>query len=134
MTSEGIDYSNHDSRQVLDALQAGRIATHMVVLQNRANTTALRAARFTDPDLGDSLVQRDLVLQLGPATTGGQRRDLLMSTALDNVLESLADILTGQYEVVYSRPASLIPPDEITVRMRRNDLTARGTPVRERGN
>ncbi len=132
VTSEGIDYSRHSSESVLEALQASRVATHAIVLKDRA-TTALRASRIGDVDLANSLYQRDLVLERGPRSTGGQRRDLLMSTGTRDALDRLAGILTSQYEVVYSRPASLIPPEQIAVRMRRNDLTARGTPVRRTG-
>ena len=130
VTSEGLDYSNHDAGQVLEALAASHVATHVILLKDRANT-ARNASRFWDLDLADNLYQRDLVLDQGPRTTGGQRRDLLMSTVLSDALDRLAGILTSQYEVVYSRPASLIPPEEIAVRMRRDDLTAQGTPVRQ---
>ena len=129
VTTEGVDYSHHDSAQVLDALRAGHVATHMIVLRDRAST-ALRPAPVGGGDLADSLYQRDLVLEQGPKTTGGQRRDLLMSTGTREALDRLAGILTSQYEVVYARPASLIPPEQIAVRMRRDDLTAQGTPVR----
>lgn len=129
LTSEGLDYSTRGSRQVLEALQAGRVATHAIVLKDQA-TTALRMSRIGDGALLDGLHERDLVLQRGPKTTGGQRRDLLMSTTTKDALDRLAGILTSQYEVVYSRPASLIPPEQIAVRMRRDDLTAQGTPVR----
>ncbi|MEE8129193.1 MAG: VWA domain-containing protein, partial [Vicinamibacterales bacterium] len=130
VTTEGIDYSSHDSEQVLEALQASHVATHVILLKDRRNT-ALSASLFGDPVLSNSLYQRDLVLDQGPKTTGGQRRDLLMSSALGDALDRLAGILTSQYEVVYSRPARLIPPEEIAVRMRRDDLTAQGTPVRQ---
>ena len=132
LTSEGIDYSGHGSEQVLEALQASHVATHVIVLKDRAST-ALRAS-LEGGDLLDSRYQRDLVLERGPRTTGGQRRDLLMSTATRDALDRLAGILTSQYEVVYARPASLIPPEQIAVRMRRDDLTAQGTPVRRTGN
>ena len=132
VTSEGIDYSNRDSEQVLEALQAGHVATHVIALKDRAST-ALRAPELGGGNLADSLHQRDLVLQRGPSATGGQRRDLMVSSGLGDALDRLAGILTSQYEVVYSRPASLIPPEEIAVRMRRDDLTAQGTPVRRTG-
>ena len=128
VTSEGIDYSKYGSEQVLEALQASQVATHAIVLKDRA-TTALRASRI-GAGVADSLYQRDLVLERGPRRTGGQRRDLLMSTATTKSLDLLAGILSSQYEVVYSRPASLIPPEQIAVRMRRDDLTAQGTPIR----
>ena len=134
VTSEGIDYSTHSAGQVLGALEASQAATHVIVLKDQATSAALRAAaRLEGNHLLDSLHQRDLVLARGPRRTGGQRRDLLMSTATRDALDRLAGILTSQYEVVYSRPASLIPPEQIAVRMRRNDLTAQGTPVRRTG-
>ena len=132
VTTEGVDYSNHDSAQVLGALRAAHVATHAIVLRGRAST-ALRPSLIGDSNLRQSLYQRDLVLARGPATTGGQRRDLMMSSAIGGVLDQLASILTSQYTVVYSRPASLIPPEQIAVRMRRDDLTAQGTPVRRTG-
>ena len=133
VTSEGIDYSNRGSEQVLEALQASHVATHVIVLKDQATSRALRASRFGDRDFADNLYQRDLVLDQGPRTTGGQRRDLLMSTATRDALDRLARILTSQYEVVYARPTSLIPPEQIAVRMRRDDLTAHGIPVRRTG-
>ena len=119
--------------QVLEALEASQAATHVIVLKDQATSAARRAWRLEGGHLLDDLHQRDLVLARGPRRTGGQRRDLLMSTATRDALDRLAGILTSQYEVVYSRPASLIPPEQIAVRMRRNDLTARGTPVRRTG-
>ncbi|MCH7746693.1 MAG: VWA domain-containing protein [Acidobacteria bacterium] len=130
VTSEGLDYSTHDARQVLETLQANQVATHAIVLKDQALSMALRASRFEGGNLLDGLYQRDLVLERGPKTTGGQRRDLLMSTTTRDALDRLAGILTSQYEVVYSRPASLIPPEEIAVRMRQDDLTAQGIPVK----
>ena len=133
MTSEGIDYSTHSSGRVLEALGASQAATHVIVLKDKAISAALRASRLDGSLLLDSLDQRDLVLERGPTSTGGQRRDLLMSTATRDALGRLAGILTSQYEVAYARPASLIPPEQIAVRMRRSDLTAQGTPVRRTG-
>ena len=133
VTSEGIDYSKHDAGQVLEALQASHAATHAIVLKDEAVSAALRASQLEGGDLLGGPYQRDLVLERGPKTTGGQRRDLLMSTATRDALDRLAAILTSQYEVVYARPAALIPPERIAVRMRRDDLTAQGTPVKRTG-
>ena len=129
VTSEGIDYSSSGSGQVLDALQAGQIATHVIVLKDGTR----RGERIGGMGLADGMVQRDLTLEQGPKTTGGQRRDLLSSRAISDALGQLAVILTSQYEVAYARPASLIPPEAIRVRMRRDNLTAQGTPVRRTG-
>lgn len=128
IATEGIDYSNRDSRQALDALREANVATHVLVLRDSASL-ALRS----DPQLADALRERDMVLAQGPDRTGGLRRDLMMSNAVTGALGRLASVLTSQYEVTYARPASLIPPDEIVVRMRRDDLTAAGTPVGQTG-
>ncbi len=131
ITGEGLDYSNRDAKQVLQALKDSGAAAHMVVLTGTQNRTV-----NTDPagfSLSDGIRERDLLLEMGPQASGGQRRDLLLSSRLDTTLAELAAIVMAQYEVVYSRPANLIPPDAITIRMRRDDLSARGTPVRRAG-
>ncbi len=132
VTTDGIDYSSQSARRVLEGLRANQVATNMIVLQNQANA-ALRASPIGGGDVADRLYQRDLILDQGPKATGGQRTDLLVSSALVDALGTLGDILTSQYEVVYSRPASLIPPETIGVRMRRDDLSAQGTPAGQPG-
>ena len=131
VTGEGLDYSNRDAAQVLDALKDSGAAAHVVVLQTN------RAARFNTDATGfgptDDGRERDRLLELGPRESGGQRRDLAVSSRLGATLAELASVLVSQYEVVYSRPAMLIPPEVITVEMRRDDLSARGTPVRRTG-
>ena len=44
VTSEGIDYSKHGSEPVLEALQASHVATHAIVLKDRATTALQRVA------------------------------------------------------------------------------------------
>ena len=131
VAAEGLDYSRYDYRRIRDALQAAGVAAHVMVLENRANN-AFRSNPFGLPG-GVDLLQRDRVLSQLPEATGGQRYDLLLSTALPDAMDALAELLTTQYRVVYSRPPSLIPPETISVRMRRADLAARGTPVRWTG-
>ena len=131
ITGEGLDYSNRDAKQVLDALKDSGAAAHVVVLRsNQARAVNTNPVEFAQSDGGR---ERDHVLQMGPRASGGERRDLLVSSRLGTTMGELAAVLLNRYEVVYSRPASLIPPDSITVRMRRDDLSARGTPVRRTG-
>ena len=40
----------------------------------------------------------------------------------------VADELTHQYLVTYSRPQMLIPPEHVTITGKRSELTVRGTP------
>lgn len=131
VTGEGLDYSNRDARQVLDALKDSGAAAHVVVLRtNRPNRFNTDPNAFQQTDGGR---ERDRLLEQGPRESGGQRRDLSVSSRIDATLDELASVLVSQYEVVYSRPPMLIPPEAISVEVRRDDLSARGTPVRRTG-
>ena len=67
---------------------------------------------------------------MGPEATGGRRSDLVTSMGLEDELKAVASELSSQYLVVYVRPASLIPPEEIEVSVTLANLVARGTPVK----
>ena len=125
VASEGLDFSRYDYQRTREALQAAGAAAHVVVVQERGNT-ALRGDPFS---FSNEILQRDRALGQLPEATGGQRYDLLLSTAVPEAMEALAEVMTNQYRVVYSRPPGLIPPETVSVRMRRADLTARGTPA-----
>ena len=124
VASEGLDFSRYDYQRTREALQTSGVAAHVVVVQERGNT-ALRGDPF---GFSGDVLQRDRALAQLPEATGGQRHDLLLSTAVPGAMDALADVMTNQYRVVYSRPPGLIPPETVSVRMRRADLTARGTP------
>jgi hypothetical protein len=83
-------------------------------------------------DISDEGRSRSIVLDRGPAETGGRRDQLLTGMALTDRLKQLANQLTHQYRVTYARPQSLIPPERVTVSTSRPGLLARGTPVKER--
>ena len=80
--------------------------------------------------LRDESRNRQIVLDRGVSSSGGYREQLLTSMALESRLKMLANQLTHQYVVTYSRPESLIPPEHITVAATKPSLTARGTPVK----
>ncbi len=124
VASEGLDFSRYDYRRTREALQAAGVAAHVVVVQERGNI-ALRGDPF---GFSGDVLQRDRALAQLPEATGGQRYDLLLSTAVPDAMDALAEVMTNQYRVVYSRPPGLIPPETVSVRMRRAELTARGTP------
>ena len=131
ITGEGLDHSSRNARQVLDLLKANNVETHVVVLRRRSMSA------FNDPAdqraLEDGRRERDLIISRAPRETGGRRHELAVSMRLGDTMEQLAHIITNQYEVVYARPTSLIPPEEIRVRARRAELTAHGTPARRIG-
>lgn len=78
----------------------------------------------------DESRSRQIVLDRGTSSSGGAREQLLTSMALEGKLKTLANQLTHQYLVTYSRPESLIPPERITVAATKPGMTARGTPVK----
>ena len=74
---------------------------------------------------------RDIVISRGPNDSGGRLEHLLTAIALGSRLELLADQLTHQYRVTYSRPETLIPPEKVTVSVKGAGLTARGALIKE---
>lgn len=134
LTMEGLDYSNRRSRQVLDRIAESGAAVYTLSVAPRRAAFGIGqpagAAGFGGGfDARQQQYERDLVLARGTADTGGFHRDLLASSALERALTELAAELRNQYLVAYSRPAALIPPEAIRVRVSRDGLTARGTPL-----
>jgi hypothetical protein len=111
ITTEGPELSDRFHQQVLEPLRESGAALHVVVL-----------GRPTNND-----IDRSVVLLEGPRTTGGQYDVLLTGSALPNRLKQLAEELTHQYRVTYSRPQSLIPPERVTVSAAKEGMTVRGT-------
>jgi len=117
ITTEGPEFSNRYHEQVLDELRPSA-TLHSFVL-TRSGPSALDDARR----------QRELTLAEGSVATGGRREHLLSSMALEDRLRDLAVELKNQYRVDYSRPAALIPPEEIDVDVKRAGLTVRAPRV-----
>jgi hypothetical protein len=119
IATSGVEYSNRHHDQALDPLKATDVAFYALML-GQADTSLRTEAR-----------ERAIVVDEGPRATGGYYAQLLTGMALTPKLTQLADQLTHQYKVTYSRPESLIPPEKITVSVTKPGLAARGTPVRE---
>jgi len=120
ITSEGAELGNWQHDQVIAPLKATGAAYHAITL-GRASSS-----------LSDEMRNRNIVLDEGPRQTGGSRGELLTGMALGGKLTQLANELTHQYRVVYSRPQSLIPPEKTTVAAAKPGLTARGTVVKDK--
>ena len=113
----GVEYSNRYGLDVVDSLKQAGVALHALVIG---------VVDF------DSVPEREraVVLDAGARETGGQHVTLLTESAMTQALRKLARQLSAQYKVVYSRPESLIPPEDIEVTTRRAGVTTRGTPAR----
>jgi VWFA-related protein len=119
ITTENIDYSNLQYRDVLETLSESGATMHVVVLVNPNGSFATDEAR-----------NRATVLDRGPRESGGVRMDVMTSMAFESRLKDLAAIIKSQYRVVYAQPESLIPPKKIEVSVARPGLVARGAPAR----
>ena len=121
ISAEGPELGNYHHDEVLAALADSGALVTALVLTPRAVTRVNDATR-----------SRLVVLDRGPAASGGVRYDLITSMALTEKLKLVASQLANQYRVVYSRPESLIPPDKFDVSVTRPGLEAHGTPARRR--
>ena len=129
LTTEGIDYSNRSAHRVLERIDESGAAVYTLSL--RVDRNAFATSRVISAlELRNQEIERELVLARGPGNSGGRHRDLLVSLAIGRAMQEIVGELRNQYLVVYSRPDSLIPPEEITVNVEQQSLTARGTPLR----
>lgn len=118
--TETVEFSHAHADQVIDELKAAGAALH-----------ALFLTRGGGGDLSNTeLRNRAVVFDRGTRETGGQRVDLLTSMGYTAVAKTLAAELSGQFEVVFARPASLIPPSTTTVESASPGLTVRGMLAR----
>lgn len=116
VATDGVEFSNLHGDRVIDALVASGAALHVVIVNSNPG-----AALATEEGR-----QRAIVYDRGVSVSGGQRIDLLTSLSLEKTLKTLADELTKQYKVVYSRPVSLIPPERVAISAGRPSITVRG--------
>ena len=133
VTAEGGDYSNRRGREVLEHISDSGAAVYALSVE--ARRAAFEIGQPTSGFVGgfdarQQQFERDLVLARGTADTGGSHRDLFASSAVERALRNLVTELRNQYLVVYSRPDSLIPPEEVRVGVDRPGLTARGILLR----
>jgi VWFA-related protein len=118
IANEGRELSYRQYEQTLDRL--------------RDSGAVLYAEMLGTPfsDLSDEGRNRTLVLDRGTAMSGGQVDQVLAPQGLTERLRRLANQLTHQYRVSYSRPQSLIPPEKITVATTRPDMAVRFAPAK----
>jgi hypothetical protein len=115
VTTEGPELSDRAYQSVLEPLRAAGASLHIIVVGRPVNNNN----------------DRSIVLSMGTKDTGGSYDNLLTSNGLPARMKKLAAELTHQFKVTYSRPDSLIPPEQVTIGPARpNTLTVRGLPAR----
>jgi hypothetical protein len=118
VVTDGVEFTNRYSKDVVEALLDVNAALHMVTIGQfyHAEEHATR--------------ERSFLLDAGPRDSGGQRISLLSPHGLDDALDRLARELSSQYKVVYGRPESLIAPRRAVVSSARAGVTMRGARAR----
>jgi Ca-activated chloride channel homolog len=109
----GPEFSNLYYKNVLDALKRGGATLHVLAMGTPS------------PSDSDEMRNRNIAIAEGTDLTGGRRDQVLAESGLGDRLARLADELTNQYVVSYSRPESLIPPETLDVTVTKPGLTVR---------
>jgi VWFA-related protein len=118
ITAQGPEFSEISYQTVVDYVREGGAPLHSFVLMRDGVSP-------TDP----AAQEVEMTIAVGTKLTGGRREDLLSAMAMTPRLQSLADELNNQYQVVYARPKALIPPKTIEVGARRPDAVVRAPRV-----
>lgn len=118
VVTDGVEFTNRYSRDVVRAVRDAGAALHAVTI----------GSFYHSEEHG--IRERSFLLDDGPRTSGGQRITLLTSMSLPGALQRLARELSSQYRIVYARPDSLFGFDELEITSARAGVTVRGTPAR----
>ena len=118
ITTQGPEFSEISYQTVLEYVRDSGAPLHSFVLRREGVSP-------TDP----AAQEVELTLAVGTRMTGGRREELLTSMAMTSRFESLAAELNHQYQVVYARPKTLIPPKTIDVGVKRPEVTVRAPRV-----
>jgi hypothetical protein len=118
VTTQGPEFSEIGYQTVLEYVKESGAPMHSYVLLRDGISP-------TDP----AAQEVEMTLAVGTRMTGGRREDLLSAMVMTPRLQSLANELNHQYQVVYARPKMLIPPKTIEVGVRKADVVVRAPRV-----
>jgi VWFA-related protein len=107
------EFSNLYYTKVLEALKRSGATLHVLSIGTPA------------PSNTDEMRNRNMTIAEGTSLTGGRRDQVLAESGLADRMAQLADELTNQYVVTYSRPEQLIPPEKLDVSVNKSSLTVR---------
>jgi len=118
LTTQGPEFSEISYQTVLQYVRESGAPMHSYVLRREGMSPTDAAAQ-----------EVELTLAVGTQMTGGRREELLSAMAMTPRLQSLATELNHQYQIVYARPKTLLPPKTIEVGVRRPDVVVRAPRV-----
>jgi hypothetical protein len=109
----GPEFSNVTHDRIEEILRQTGASLWAVTLQGRGTDLLTREGR-----------ERGLVLGDGTADSGGMNKVVLSRQGIGPAFATLAGLLTSLYDVTYSRPESLVPPDRLEVTVKRSGARA----------
>jgi VWFA-related protein len=108
-----VEFSNLYYTKVLDELKRSGATLHVVAIGTPSAS------------LSDEMRNRNMTIAEGTLLTGGRRDQVLAESGLADRLAQVADEMTNQYVVSYSRPETLIPPEKLEITVKKPGLTVR---------
>ena len=112
--AKGPEFSERYHQSVIDALRESGATLHTLMLNKPGAAMGSREEQELAKAVAD-----------GTRLTGGRRDDLLTPMALTDRLQALGTELEQQYQIVYARPARLVPPKSLEVTAKRPSVTVR---------
>src|SRR5687767_1893390 len=116
--ARGPEFSERYHQSVIDALRESGATLHTLML----NKPGAGMGSREEQELAKAVAE-------GTRLTGGRREDLLTPMALSDRLQSLGNELDNQYQIVYARPARLVPPKTVEVTTKRPSVTVRASRI-----
>jgi hypothetical protein len=108
---QGPEFSVQTHQQIADALRDAGVAFWALTLQTGS------ANERSDEERNRSTVVGDVTTR-----SGGLRETILVKSGIEPKFLELADRLTSQYVITYSRPESLVPPGRMAVAVKREGV------------
>jgi len=111
-SEEGPEFADNRHARVIEALKAANATLWTMSYQSATGPTV----RFQNTDEGR---ERMDVLNTVANDSGGDNKVVLNLAGIEPAFASVAAMLLAEYDVTYSRPAALIPPQRMTVTVKR---------------
>ena len=107
VNEDGPEFSNLTSERVRDALREANSSLWTVTLQTQA------------PAMTTEARERGEVLTDVSTDSGGMHQLIVSRQGIDSAMTRVASAIGARYEIVYTRPDSLVPPDSLKVEVKR---------------
>jgi len=108
----GPEFSENRHARVIEAMKAAGTALWSITYQPPGG----QSTRLENTPEGRERME---VLNTVAVDAGGENKVTIAPTALEPAFASVAGMLASEYDVLYSRPVALVPPQKMTVDVKR---------------